>query len=231
MAKARTTSSKSWLTVWILTGLLFTVVWSAVLYNGIQQWEPQWAVLLMIWMWLLIFIVCIKWYINLIKKKRIKKNKELMRKVDAKVTWFEAWNVNQETHTPTSYYFNASDWIETYSSEEFHANVIWWCGDISESIRLMQIPYDPARPEDTIRALNERLNQIEVELQQHSWPKALLLRWAYAATQNAKERLESWQIPYMEFKWHKLSVGDHINVYVDPQDQKNYWIDTDFLYQ
>lgn len=231
MAKVRTTSSKWWLTVWILAWLLFTVAWSVILYNGIQEWEPQWGVLIMIWMWLLVLIVCIKWYINLLKKKKIKKNKELMRKVDAKIVWFEVRNTDQETNRPTSYYFNASDWTEIYSSEEFHAIVIWECWDISETLKLMQIPYNPERPDDTIKALDDRLNQIEMELLQHSWPKALLLKWAYTATQLAKERLQSWQTPYMEFKWHKISVGDQVTVYIDPEDPQSYWIDTDFLYQ
>jgi hypothetical protein len=35
----------------------------------------------------------------------------------------------------------------------------------------------------------------------------------------------------MEFKWHKIHIGDKVNVYIDPENQKNYWIDTDFLYQ
>lgn len=231
MAKVRTTSNKWWLIAWMLTGLLFAIIWCIILYNGIQEWEPQLAVLLLIWIWLLPFIICLKWYINLLKKKKIKKNKELMKKVNAKVVGFEVWDFNQETHTPTSYYFSASDWLESYSSEEFHATVIWGCWNISETLKLMQIPYNPEKPEDAIKALDDRLNQIEMELQQHSWPKTLLLRATYASTQQTKERLESWQTPYMEFKWHKLSVGDQVNVYVDPENPENYWIDTDFLYQ
>lgn len=163
-----------------------------------------------------------------------------MRKIEAKIIWFEARNVNKETNIPRSYYFNASDWLETYSSEEFRANVVWWCWDITETLKMMQIPYNPEKKEDTIKAQNDRLNQIEMELQQHSWVKKLLLKvaysttqilkWAYSATQTAKERLESWENPYMEFKWHKLSVGDQVSVYIDPDDPTNYRIDTDFLY-
>lgn len=242
MTQWRSTSSKWWLIFWAIFWLLFAVLWSILLYDQIKSWNPEWALLWMIWVWWLAFIICIKWYIKLLKKKKVKKNKELMKRVDAKVTSFEPWDTETRTRTqlsirdnsvtkPTSYYFNASDWFETYSSEEFHADVKWECWDISEPLKLMQIPYNPEKPEDTIKALNDRLNQINIELQQNSWPKVLLLKTAYASTQKMKERLESWEIPYMEFKWHKLSVGDKVSVYVDPEDPKNYRIDTEFLYQ
>lgn len=151
-----------------------------------------------------------------------------MKKIKAKVTWFETQDTHQKT--PSNYYFKASNWIDIYNSEEFNAHLTWSCWVIEERLKLMQIPYNPKNPKDSIKALDDRLKTIEMWIQQHDWLQAKILMAAHAATQQIKERLESWEVPYITFKWHKLSVGDQVDVYIDPKDSKNYRIDTDFLY-
>lgn len=262
MVEIKTTTNKWWLIWAWLLGLLFIVIWVVavikgiyywivflpIVYDGFQSWELKWALpILIIWFvllmfilfvfvflgtWLSVLVMCIKWWINLLKKQKIKRNKEWMRKIDAKVVSFELCgevNKNGE-HASSVYYFTASDWLEKYDSEEFDAIVTWRCWNIKETLELMEIHYNPQSKEDIIRALNERLQTIEIGLQETSWIKETLLRWAYAATQQVKKDLESWIIPYMEFKWHKLSIGDKVEVYIDPKNPKNYWIDTNFLY-
>ena len=151
-----------------------------------------------------------------------------MKKIKAKVTWIEVRNTHQKT--PSSYYFKASNWVDIYNSEEFKAQLTWSCWDIEERLKLMQIPYNPKKPKNSLKALDDRLKAIETEIQQHSWPKNQILMVAHNITQQTKERLESWEIPYITFKWHKLSVGDQVDIYIDPKDPMNYRIDTDFLY-
>jgi len=229
MAKGRITSEKSWLTMGILIGLLFIVVWWVFLYDCIKSWEFDFRLILMILVWLFVFIICIKWFIQRFKKQKIRKNKELMRRIDAKVTWFNAFGHNNDG-SPVSYYFIASDWVDQFESEEFYANVVWLCGDIEKTLEMMQIPYNPKDINPTIRALEDRLKTIEMERQQCEWLKAMMFDSSYNSTRKIKEQLESWVNPYMEFRWHKLSVGDEVVVYVDHGNSKIYWVDTDFLY-
>lgn len=260
--KIKTTSNKLWLFVACMLGMVFAIVWVTALYKGIyygtviwpivydgfQSWELEWPLpILIIWFplltfvlfvfvflgtWLSVLIVCIKWWINLFKRQNIKRNKEWMRKIDAKVVSFKlCWEVNKNgQHTSSIYYFTASDWSEKYDSEEFNAIVTWRCWDIRETLELMKIHYSPQNKENTIKALNERLQTIAIGLQETSWIKETLLRWAYAATQQVKENIESGMVSYMEFKWHKLFIGDKVEVYIDPNNPKKYWIDTNFLY-
>ncbi|MBR4567331.1 hypothetical protein IKO18_02665 [bacterium] len=35
--------------------------------------------------------------------------------------------------------------------------------------------------------------------------------------------------PYVVLKKHRISVGDSINVYVDPEDPRKYYFDLDFV--
>ena len=76
MANGRITSNKWWLIMGIVMGFLFIVFWGLEFYKGIHAWKLQLAVLLMIWIWLFVCVICVKWCINLLKKKKIKKNKE-----------------------------------------------------------------------------------------------------------------------------------------------------------
>lgn len=211
--------------------VFFATIWGLILYDGIKSWEPEWEILIMIIIWLLVFIVCIKWYISLLKKKKIKKNKEFMKRIDATVTWFERRGADRH-HTPTSYYFIASNWIENYNSEEFDgANIIWFTWNIWQMLKLMNITYNPDDKDSTIKTLNNKLNEIEATKKQYEWLRAMMFDREYNLIKQAKEELENWNHTYMEFKWHKLSVGDKVNVYIDPENPENYWIDTDFLYQ
>ncbi len=259
MITIKATSNKLWLIVGWLMGLLFTIIWLDLLckwvyywtriwpmfYEWIQSWELNrkivilviiwvlifWVlVLIMIGSWLLPLVISIKWFIDLFRKRNVKKNKEWMKRIEAKVVAFEACNPNKETGVASTYYFTVSDWINDYDSEEFNAKVTWWCWNIGKSLELMKISYNSENPKITIRALNERLKTIEIELQEQTWIKATLLRWAYTATQKVKEDLEKWITPYMEFRWHKLSIWDRVGVYVDPENSDNYWVDADFLY-
>lgn len=262
MVEIRTTTNKWWLFVGWIFGLFFAIIWAIILfkgiyywtmfwpivYDGFQSWELKWTLpILIIWLvllmfivfvliffgtWLLIFIASVKWCFNLLKKQEIKRNKEWMRKIDAKVMSFESCGEKDRNGECTSsvYYFTASDWLKKYESEDFDAVVTWRCWDINDSLELMEIHYNPQKPEDTIRALDERLHTIENWLQECNWVKALLLKWAYSATQEVRENLKSWIIPCMEFRWHKLSIGDKVSVYIDPENPENYWIDTAFLY-
>ena len=43
--------------------------------------------------------------------------------------------------------------------------------------------------------------------------------------------IESWNIPqYWEVDWNKVSVGDSVDVYIDPNNPEIYWVDIDFLF-
>ena len=153
-----------------------------------------------------------------------------MKKISAKIISFRPWDIDKKSQRVITYYFTASDWMENYDSEEFSANVVWpW--DLVESLNLMQIPYNIDNPKNTIVNLDGRLNTIKVQSEHSNFFKRKLLKAAYDATENVKESMGNWEVPYMEFKWHKIHIGDKVNVYIDPENQKNYWIDTDFLYQ
>ena len=159
MVKLKTTSNKLWLIGGWLMGLLFTIIWWNLLYKWIYYWIHIWPIfyewiqswelnriivilviigvliygaliLIMIGSWLLPLVISIKWFIDLFKKRNIKKNKEWMKRIEAKVTAFEACNPNKETGVATTYYFTASDWLSDYDSEEFQAKVTWWCWNI-----------------------------------------------------------------------------------------------------
>lgn len=242
----------------------WTFFWP-ILYDGVMSWEVGiartiiiFAIVLMITVfsiimikyWVIATISWLKLIHTLLKKHKIKENKRLTKKIDAKVTAFHSTSIEPEIEytdltdnynneifykhninkNTSSYYFTASDWINTYDSEQFYADVIWWCWDLDGFLKSMKISYNPENLKNTIKALNERSDAIEMEILQHNWPKSIFLKMTYDAIQKVKRRLKCWINPYMEFKWHKLSIGDKVNVYLDPENPKNYWIDTKFLY-
>lgn len=158
-----------------------------------------------------------------------------MKKIDAKIICFKAFKGN--------IYFIATDWHEQFNSENFHHASIWWLWDIEtietlnksdilktkKILESLHIPYNPQNKEDTIKSLENRLNNIEAELQQSNW-KNLILQTEYNLINKVKWTLTNPEPQFMEFKWHKLSVGGRVDVYVDPKNSESYWVDTDFLY-
>ena len=160
-----------------------------------------------------------------------------MKKIDAKIICFKNLKGG-------SCYFIASDWHEQFYSENFYHAIIWWwlCdtktietlnkSDILKTKKILKslhIPYNPKNKKDLIKPLENRLNKIEEQLQQSNW-KNLILQTEYNLINKVKWTLTTPEPQFMEFKWHKLSVGGRVDVYVDPKNSESYWVDTDFLY-
>ena len=52
-----------------------------------------------------------------------------------------------------------------------------------------------------------------------------------AALQHKRELVEAWYKPsYLVVNWHKISTWDSVDVYIDPNNEKIYWMDIDFLF-
>ena len=55
--------------------------------------------------------------------------------------------------------------------------------------------------------------------------------WKIDTVGEEKKSTESWnKISFLKLNWFKISVWDTVDVYIDPKDEKIYWMDIDFLF-
>ena len=58
---------------------------------------------------------------------------------------------------------------------------------------------------------------------------AIKRKWQFS--KDKKKTTETWcETPDIVVNWHKISVWDTVDVYIDPKDEKIYWMDIDFLF-
>lgn len=240
----RITNNPKWLLMGMITSLLIIGgIGRQTLQTFISQGkidsEEVKALIVMV-LPLVVLILCIKWLFKNYQQYKIKKNRQNMLKIHAKIIGFQPWEKNR-------YYFVASDGIKEFSSEEFVSHLFWISLDVLKSLQSMKIQYDVNKPEESIQTIENYIQKLETrdssEIEKDKGIKDFLLTtqipwlpvWINASSLIKKsfegilQQLKN-GVPHIIVNDKKLSVGDQVEVYIDPLHPENYWIDTDFIY-
>lgn len=216
------------LSIWILF-----ISWSIYFYIKDIKLIYNRCIFVLIWLWLISLIV---WWIGLYslhKKRRIKKNKETMNKITAKIVYFNtqnnSWIKDSLWNKRDNYYFIAAEWDKYFQSEDFKGTLTGWYGNIIDLLKYIDIQYYINSKDQVLEAINNKLDAIsKLEKQSHDWKQTLLLINAYNTIKSIKYQLEK-PAPYLDIQGNKIFVWDEITIYINPKDTKEYRIDTDSL--
>lgn len=160
------------------------------------------------------------WWI--IKKLKINEIKECYRKDDdgSRFGW---------------YIIVTKDWDNEYSTERFINSWIkytgcWW--QTYEILNYLNVEFNPLDIKWTKDILKQKKSELESEIWLDSrfyskiWKKNMLRE-----VNKLLDTFDDWaKIPILEINWKKITIWDEMTVIVDPNDNKNYMVDTDFLF-
>ena len=192
-----------------------------IIYNflfGDGEKEVSWAIFLWVFelVFIYLFIVKASDYIHAITAKfRIRRWG--MTIIQATVIWFQ----HTADALDNSYYkIICTDWLSEFYSEET-AWKIYWFDDIPlDYLSALKIIYNPKNPQKAVQELN-------------SHPKRLRIPEQYEHTLNRlTKQIAAWdtyQHAYWVFNKKRITVGDTINMYINPDNRRSYLVDLSFL--
>jgi len=185
------------------------------------------------------FCIWIWSFIKNMKINKVKKFKEtwwwIIKKV--KITSIEnykvSWNNNKSFN---GYYAEAKEWDMIYCSDAYEKWHMWWTNIplLQEIYRSYWFEYDQNETykADVLREYDKRTAEKQYEAENGWLFKKIISRWSSFITQNQRETIEKWYEPqYREVDWKRITVWDYVDVYIDPEDEKIYWMDIDFLFE
>ena len=91
---------------------------------------------------------------------------------------------------------------------------------------------DETHKQDILREYDKHITEKEIEAENGWFFKKLVVKWWLLLTKGQRETIEKWyEPPYREVNWKRISVWDTVDVFIDPEDEKNYRMDIDFLFE
>ena len=118
----------------------------------------------------------------------------------------------------------------TYCSKEFKNADHGW-RTLEEMVKKYDgVTYDLRNKDEALRQVNDNIHRLEMELQNDPWFfKKRSLKRDIEAMKKYIDIANEWPItPYLVVNWHKVSVWDPIDVYVNPEKPSQYYFDLDF---
>lgn len=185
------------------------------------------------------FIVWVLWYkkeAKIDKVKNFKKNGRWnIKKV--KITSIEQYESKSDDNSKwfSWYYAEAKEWDMTYCSDAYEEWHIWWTpiSKIKELYKSYWYEYNEneTHKQDVLREYDKRIAEKEFEVENGWFLKKLITKWWLVQMKWQKEIIEKEYEPqYREVNWKRITVWDTVDIYTDPNDEKNYWMDIDFLF-
>lgn len=132
------------------------------------------------------------------------------------------------------YYAEAREWDMIYCSDAYAKWHRWWTS-IPALEKLYQsywFEYDKneTHKQDVLREYDKRIAERKFEAENGWLFKKLIAKWWLFFIKGQREIIEKWYEPqYREVNWNRITVWDTVDIYIDPDDEKNYWMDIDFL--
>lgn len=185
-------------------------------------------------------LVWIRWYKKEAKIDKAKNFKKtgwwIIKKVQiTSIEHYEnSWSDNSKWFS--WYYAEAKDWDIIYCSDAYSEWHRWGTpiSILKEIYRSYWFEYDEneTHKQDVLREYDKRTAEKQYEAETGGFFKKLIAKWWLFFTKGQKEIIEKWyEPPYREINWRRLTVWDTVDVYIDPDDEKNYWMDIDFLFE
>jgi len=183
------------------------------------------------------WVTFLKDSLSINKSKKLKGNwKGIISKV--KISSIEYY-ANKLTRDPFEWYrLQAKNWDIIYKSETIELKMINRLlidSDLTYNEIYWTYWYkynkNETHKKDVIREINKRISEKQWKSKNIWLSKKSKLKKDLSILQEDKKLVEEWyQNPFLEINWHKISVWDTVDVYIDPDDEKNYWMDIDFLF-
>lgn len=198
-----------------------------------MAWEEFAPFLLIFWV-VLIFTVVPKY----LRKRKIKKLKYewgwVMKKAIVSVVGERYVGWDEDSSWYYLYRLEAKDetW-NIYKSDEFKNVENGWRTVEEMKKKYDGVVYDLSDKDNVIKQLNDNLNRLEMELQNNPWFfKKIWLNQDIKIMKKYIDIANEWPItPYLVINWHKISVWDSIDVFVNPDKPSEYYVDLDFTKQ
>ncbi len=187
---------------------------------------------LILFIWIVLFVRFIPQYL---RKRKINKLKYewqwIMKKLKVSKIRERYVGWGEDSSWYYLYRLEAEDenW-NIYSSERFKDAGHWW--RTMEEMKKTHdgVVYDLSDKDNAIKQLNDKIQRLETELSNNPWFFKKL--WLYSDLKTLKDYLNianEWPItPYLICNGHKISVWDPVDVFVNPDNPKEYYFDLDF---
>ena len=228
---------------WLLP-IIFFFFWLPLIFLSIYGFVVSDYTIIETWGWFFIWLLfSIAWIWILKTEVKEKKAKKLSK--NFKNTWFwivkkvkitsiecySSWN----EHDWDCIYLEAKDWDIIYCSNTFKwGKILWWVPSLQwfeEIYKDYWFEYDENNKDDVLRAIDKRISEQGCIIQNEWFFKRIWAKMILSAAEAAKEYVERWYIsPKLKINWHTVSIWDSVDVHIDPEDEKNYWMDIDFLF-
>lgn len=142
---------------------------------------------------------------------------------------------NQETFQ--WYFLQANEWENIYCSDWIKKN------DVQDVLLTPDFPklyqnywyeYDinEIHKKEVLHEINKDINELKDKVDNWWIFEKISAKKELSTLEENKKIVEQWyQPPYIIVNWHKISVWDTVDVYIDPNNEKNYWMDIDFLFE
>ena len=154
-----------------------------------------------------------------------------------KITSIEHYETswNDDSKWFSWYYAEAREGDMIYCSDAYSKWRRWWTliPILKEIYRSYWYEYDEneTHKQDVLREYDKRVAERQIDAENGWFFKKLAAKWALFFTKGQREIIEKWyEPPYREVNWNRITVWDIVDVYIDPEDEKNYWMDIDFLF-
>ena len=120
---------------------------------------------------------------------------------------------------------------QVYQSDTYRDLEYWWRSLAEMVVHYNWTIYELDKKDTSIKLLNDEIARVESEINNDPWLfKKMKLKSNLSTLKKYVDiAIEGPINPYVVLKKHKISVGDSINVYVDPEDPRKYYFDLDFV--
>ena len=183
----------------------------------------------LLFVWIFAFIL-IKQYIHKSKAKKLKYEWTWVIKKTKVSAVKEKYIPEKSSWWYYLYWLESKDesW-NTYKSESFKDAEHGWRTPEEMKVIYDGVIYDLWNKE-VISQLNDTIKWLEIELSNNSWFfRNRELKKDIESMKHYIEIANEWPItPYLFCNWHKISVWDTVDVFVDPENPKLYYFDLDF---
>ena len=173
--------------------------------------------------------------------QKIRRNK--LKKLKYEWTWMvkstKIFDIKRFYHSwdedSSSYYsyiiFSKDSEGNVYQSYSYR-DLEYWGRSVSDmTVHYNWAIYELDKKDTSIKLLNDEIARVESEINNDPWlfKKMKLKSELKTLKEYVDIAMEGPINPYVVLKKHRISVGDSINVYVDPEDPRKYYFDLDFV--
>lgn len=241
----------SWQTVCFLT--CFVTIWIVIIISislsSLWILEPEWEIEKDASVWVILsihlIVMSILWFfvIKMLKiyfSKNLKNNwkwiiKNFKISSIEEINWRSFKAVKARWDSFNWYCLCAEHWDIIYCSDGIKKDdvqEVLLTPDFSKLYKSYWYEYDEkeTHKKEVLHEIDKDIIDLQHKIDCWGFFDSFSAKKELAAVQHEKELVKTWSQPsYLVVNWHKISVWDYIDVYIDSDNEKSYRMDIDFL--